>query len=103
MRQPRTCLKGVPSNVRGKKKALRVSHFKEGMALRQGLFHVHIYTGPGNEALVKGARQILFNGNASAACVHKEGRTLHFPHLLKADKPRRALIVRGVDGNDIGL
>lgn len=103
MRQPCSRLKGVPSNVRGKKKAFRVSHMKERMTFRQGFFHVHIYTGPGNEALVKGARQVLFNGNASASCVHKKGRTLHFPQLIKADKTRRAFIVWGVDGNDIGL
>ena len=97
MSQPCTCLKGVPCNVRGKKKALRVSHFKEGMALRQGLFHVHINACTGNKALVKCARKFIFNGNTSASGVHKEGRTLHFPHLIKADKPRRTLIVWGVN------
>ena len=75
----------------------------KGAAQWERLLYVYVYAGPGNEAFVKGTRKIFLHSNAAAAGIDKVCRALHLPELFKADKPRRALIVWGVDRDYIGL
>ncbi len=69
---------------------------------RKGFCHVYIQRGTGDETFVQGTGKVGFNCNAAAAGIYKNGRWFHLFKLLIAYESRRALIVRGVYGDNIG-
>ena len=102
MRKPRAGFAGVPGDVRRQEDALGVLGMEVGMVEREGFLLIDVDADAGDAALVHGADQVRFHGDAAAAGVHHEGRGLHLAEALIVNESCRLFIVGRVDADDIG-
>ena len=72
------------------------------MIEREGLFLVDVDADAGDAAFIDGTDEVRFHGDAAAAGVHHEGGGLHLAEAGIVDEAGGALVVGGVDADDIG-
>ena len=94
---------GVPGDVGGEEDALGVLGLQVGVVERDGLLLVDVDADAGDAAFVDGADEVRLDGDAAAAGVDQVGRGLHLAKAGVVNKPGGAVVVGGVDANDIGL
>ena len=94
---------GVPGDVGGEEDALGVLGLQVGMVERNGLLLVDVDADAGDAAFVDGADEVRLDGDAAAAGVDQIGRGLHLAKAGVVNEPGGAVVVGGVDADDIGL
>ena len=94
---------GVPGDVRRQEDALRVLGVQVRVVERERLLLVDVDADAGDAALVDGADEVGLDRDAAAAGVDHVGRRLHLAKALIINESGGALVVGGVDADDIGL
>ena len=103
MGEPCAGFAGVPGDVRGEEDALGVLRVQVGVVEREGFLLVDVDADAGDAALVNGADQVGLDRDAAAAGVDHVGGGLHLAKALIVNESGGALVVGGVDADDIGL
>ena len=102
MSEERAGFAGVPGDVRGEEDALGMLRLEVGMVQGDGLLLVDVDADAGDAAFVDGADEVRLDGDAAAAGVHQVGRGLHLAKALIVNESGGAVVVGGVDADDIG-
>ena len=92
----------VPGDVGREEDALGMLRMEVGVVQGEGLLLIDVDADAGDAALVHGADQVRLHGDAAAAGVDDVSRGLHLAKALIINESRRALVVGGVDADDIG-